>query len=98
MASERRTSTRSTHSIPRFVSRGGENSQRSFHACDIAQRRHLYLFRPGRFSVILPPRMILTRLARLGEQWHSDAVFGSIIHFTLSGQRFGKLSVSWTLP
>src|SRR5215467_11614077 len=48
-----------------LVSAGSKNSQRSFHACDHAQRWHLYFFRPGRFSVILSPRMILTRLNRL---------------------------------
>src|SRR6202023_2924989 len=75
------------------------NSQRSFRPCDRA-RRDLYFPRPTRFhvAVISSPRMILTRLARLGEQWHSDAVFGSIIHFTFSGQRFGELSVGQALP
>src|SRR5690348_16990049 len=75
------------------VSDGSKNSQRSFHACGNAQRRHLYSFRPGRFSVILSPRMIWTRLARLGEPSHRDAVLGTIVHFTFSGQRWGKLSV-----
>jgi hypothetical protein len=76
-----------------FVFLVQQDSQRSFHACDNAQRRHLYFFRAGRFSVILSPRMILTRLARLGEPSHRDAVLGSIVHFTFSGQRWGKLSV-----
>src|ERR1700740_754440 len=76
------------------VSGDDENSQRSFRPCDRA-RRYLYFPRPTRFhvAVISSPRMILTRLARLGEQSHSDAVFGSILHFTFSGQRFGKFSV-----
>ena len=37
--------------------------------------------------------MILARLARLGEEWDSDAVLGTVVHLTFSGQRFGQLLV-----
>jgi hypothetical protein len=96
MASERPSATRSTDSIPHFGphgSCGNENSQRSFHAGDPVRRRYLYFFRPGRFSVILSPRMILTWLARLGEACGRSAGSGFVLPFPLSGQRCSQLLV-----